>query len=154
MPLPNSRKPQRSSGATFLSRKSGMWRLISHNPSAPIGRLTKKIVRHGSQWTMTPPMNGPSSGPMRAGMTTKFMAASISDFGKVRTSASRPTGVIMAPPMPWTTRAATSIGLLWASPHSSDPSVKRHTAHVKTRFVPNRSAIQPLMGMKTARQSV
>ena len=119
-----------------------------------MGRLTKKIVRHGSQWTISPPTNGPSSGPMSAGMTTKFIAASISDFGNVRTSARRPTGVIIAPPMPCTTRAATSIGMLTASPQNSDPSVNRNTARVNTQRVPNRSAIQPLMGMKTARHSV
>ena len=119
-----------------------------------MGRLTKKIVRHGSQWTIMPPVNGPSSGPMSAGMTTKFMAASISDLGNVRTRASRPTGVIMAPPMPCTTRAATSIGIFSASPQNSEPRVNRNTAQVKTRLVPNRSAIQPLMGMKTARHSV
>jgi len=72
----------------------------------------------------------------------------------VRTSARRPTGVIMAPPMPWMTRAATSIGLLSARPQASDPRVKSQTAHVNTRLVPNRSAIHPLMGMNTARQSV
>ena len=119
-----------------------------------MGRLTKKMARHGSRWTITPPVTGPSSGPISAGMTTKFMAASISDRGNVRTRASRPTGVIMAPPMPWTTRAATSIGLFRASPQSSDPSVNSETAQVKTRLVPNRSAIQPLIGMNTARQRV
>jgi hypothetical protein len=82
------------------------------------------------------------------------MAASISDRGKVRTRASRPTGVIIAPPMPCTTRAATSMWLFTASPQSNEPSVNSETAQVNTRRVPNRSAIQPLMGMNTARQSV
>ncbi len=82
------------------------------------------------------------------------MAAIISERGKVRTSASRPTGVIIAPPMPCTTRAATSVGLFTASPLSSEPKVNSETAQVNTRLVPNRSAIQPLMGMNTARQSV
>jgi hypothetical protein len=131
-----------------------MCSLISQSPSIPIGRLRKKIVRQGSQWTMTPPMNGPSNGPISAGITTKFMAASISDFGKVRTSASRPTGVIIAPPMPWMTREATNMCVLTDNPHASDPIVKSATAHVNTRLVPNRSAIQPLMGMKTARHNV
>ena len=131
-----------------------MCRLISHRPSSPIGRFTKKIVRHGSQWTISPPTKGPSSGPISAGITTKFIAESISDRGNVRTRASRPTGVIIAPPMPWTTRAATSMGMLIASPQKSEPRVKRLTAQVNTRLVPKRSAIQPLTGMKTARQMV
>ena len=50
---------------------------------------------------------GPSSGPISAGMMTKFIAISSSDFGKVRMMASLPTGIIMAAPIPCNIRAAT-----------------------------------------------
>ena len=40
------------------------------------------------------------------------------------------------------------------SPHSNDPIVNRPTAAAKTRRVPNRSAIQPLTGTKTATLTV
>ncbi len=40
------------------------------------------------------------------------------------------------------------------SPHRNEPSVKTAMAEAKTRLVPNLSAIQPLIGMKTARLSV
>ena len=53
----------------------------------PTGTLTKKISRHDSQWTMSPPTVGPSSGPISAGMITKFIAASSSDLANVRTIA-------------------------------------------------------------------
>ena len=43
---------------------------------------------------------GPSSGPISAGMMTKFIAISSSDFGKVRMTGSLPTGIIMAAPIP------------------------------------------------------
>ena len=66
----------------------------------------------------------------------------------------RPTGIIMAPPAPCRTRQATSISMLVDRPHSTEPRVKRPIAEAKTRRVPNRSAIQPLIGMKTARLSV
>ncbi len=66
----------------------------------------------------------------------------------------RPTGIIMAPPMPWTTRQATSISMLVESPHRMEPRVKSPIAEAKTRRVPKRSAIQPLIGMNTARLSV
>ena len=79
------------------------------------------------------------------------MARSSSDFGNVRTIASRPTGIIIAAPAPCTTRAATSIGALTASPHSTELSVKTATAIANTRRLPKRSAIHPLIGMHTAR---
>ncbi len=81
------------------------------------------------------------------------MARTSCDFGKVRTKVSRPTGTIMAPPMPCRTRQATSMWISPDSPHRKEPSVKTAMADKKTRLVPNLSAIQPLIGMKTARLS-
>ena len=102
----------------------------------PIGTLTKKISRHDSECTINPPTVGPSSGPISAGMMTKFIAARSSDFGKVRMIARRPTGVIMAAPSPCRMRAATSIGTLTDNPQSTDASVKTPTASANTRRVP------------------
>ena len=102
----------------------------------PIGTLTKKISRQDSQCTISPPTVGPSSGPISAGMMTKFIAISSSDFGKVRMIARRPTGVIMAAPRPCRMRAATSIGTLTDNPQSTEASVKIATASANTRRVP------------------
>ena len=66
----------------------------------------------------------------------------------------RPTGTIMAPPIPCRTRQATSIVMLVEMPHSSEPREKTAIAEPNTLRVPKRSAIQPLIGMKTARLSV
>ena len=82
------------------------------------------------------------------------MARTSSDLAKVRTRVRRPTGTIMAPPQPCRTRQATSMWMSTARPHSSEPSVNRPIAEAKTRRVPKRSAIQPLIGMKTARLRV
>ena len=79
------------------------------------------------------------------------MAVTNSLRGKDRSRISRPTGVIIAPPKPCTTRLATSIGKSTAAPHSADPSVNSAMAAQKVRRMPNRSAIQPLTGMNTAR---
>ena len=87
-------------------------------------------------------------------MATKLMTRTRSALPKVRASVMRPTGIIMAPPMPCTTRQATSISMLVARPHSTEPRVKSPIAAAKTRRVPKRSAIQPLTGMNTARLSV
>lgn len=116
----------------------------------PIGRLIRKIIRHGSQWTITPPVSGPSSGPNSAGMITKFIARRMPDFGKVLSSAIRPTGIMKAAPIPCRTREATSIGRFADSPQASEPRVNTATAKPNTRRVPNLSASQPLSGISTA----
>jgi len=103
---------------------------------------------------MRPPAIGPSIGPIRPGMATKLMARISSDLAKVRTRVSRPTGTIMAPPQPCRMRQATSRWMLLDMPQSTEPRVKRPIADANTRRVPKRSAIQPLIGMNTARLNV
>ena len=58
--------------------------------------IRKKISRHDNQWTINPPTVGPSKGPIKAGMMTKFIACNSSAFGNARITVSRPTGVIIA----------------------------------------------------------
>ena len=65
----------------------------------------------------------------------------------------RPTGTIMAPPKPCKIREATSSGSDCDSPQNTEPVVKIRIAVRKTVRAPNRSAIHPLIGMKTARLS-
>ena len=71
----------------------------------------------------------------------------------LRTRIRRPTGVIMAPPMPSTMRAMTN----WLSePESAqpiEPSMNTAMAARNTVRAPKRSAVQPLTGMKTASES-
>jgi hypothetical protein len=66
----------------------------------------------------------------------------------------RPTGTIMAPPMPCRTRAAVKEISPWDKPQSTDASVKITNALPNTVRDPKRSAIQPLMGMNTASVSM
>ncbi len=56
---------------------------------------------------MKPPSGGPITGPISAGMVSQASAEISSDFGTVRKMTSRPTGTIMAPPMPWMMRNRT-----------------------------------------------
>ncbi len=79
------------------------------------------------------------------------MAVTSSARGKARSRTSRPTGVVIAPPKPCSTRIATSSARLSASPHSVEPSVKMARAAANTRRVPKRSANHELTGMNTAR---
>ena len=103
---------------------------------------------------MNPPATGPSIGPIKPGIATKLIARMSSDLGNVRTNVNRPTGTIIAPPKPCRTRHATSKWMLFEMPHNTDPRVNVPMAQAKTRRVPKRSAIQPLMGMNTARLNV
>ena len=81
------------------------------------------------------------------------MAPTSADFSVVRSTASRPTGTIIAPPSPCSTRAATNGHSPSHSPHSIEAAVKMAIAAANTSRVPYRSATQPLSGMNTARVS-
>ena len=86
-------------------------------------------------------------------MVSQAIAATSSCRGAVRSSTSRPTGTIMAPPMPCSIRAPTRKPSVSARPHSIEPMVNTAMAARNTVRVPYRSAIQPLAGMNTARLS-
>ncbi len=87
-------------------------------------------------------------------MATKLIARISSDLANVRTSVSRPTGSIIAPPQPCRIRQATRKWMSVERPQRKEPSVKTPIADANTRRVPKRFAIQPLIGMKTARLRV
>ena len=71
----------------------------------------------------------------------------------VRTSTMRPTGVIMAPPMPCTMRAKTKSVSEVDSAQPIEPSTKTPMAARNTVRAPKRSAVQPEAGMKMASES-
>src|SRR5271154_104500 len=100
---------------------------------------------------MNPPIGGPTTGPSTAGTVRYDIAVTSSDLAIVFSTIRRPTGTIMAPPKPCRIRAATSSGSDCDSPQKTEPVVKMMIAVRKTVRAPNRSAIQPLIGMKTAR---
>ena len=102
---------------------------------------------------MNPPSGGPGTGPSIAGRLTEDIARTSSDRGTVLSSTSRPTGTIIAPPIPWTMRETTSIHSEFETPQPIEPSTNTMIAALNTRRAPSRSAVQPLIGTKTARLS-
>ena len=86
--------------------------------------------------TMNPPTGGPSTGPSSAGTVSQAIAATSSCFAAVRSSTRRPTGTIIAPPMPCRTREATRNARLSARPHSTEPMVNTAIAARNTVRVP------------------
>jgi len=69
----------------------------------------------------------------------------------LRRTTSRPTGTIIAPPTPWSTRMATSSGRPVLAAHRIEAAVNREIAAANTVRAPYRSAAQPLIGMNTAK---
>ena len=118
---------------------------------SPKGTFIQKIQRQPKVSVMKPPTGGPSSGPISAGMVSHASASTSSDFGTERSRMMRPTGTIMAPPMPCRARAATSPPSDPADPQATEPMVNTVIASRKMSLAPKRSAIQPLMGMNTVR---
>ena len=102
---------------------------------------------------MKPPSGGPIIGPISAGMVTQAIASTSRCLSIDRTSTNRPTGVIIAPPMPWTMRAATKPDSELARAQPTEPITKIAIAARNTVRAPKRSAVQPLAGMKTASES-
>jgi hypothetical protein len=99
---------------------------------------------------MKPPTGGPVSGPTSAGMVRSAIAETSSLRLVVRSSTRRPTGVIIAPPMPCRKRAVTKATSEPEMAHRIEPATNTRMAMRKIFLAPYRSAIQPLTGMKMA----
>src|SRR5665213_1923086 len=95
---------------------------------------------------MNPPSGGPITGPTSAGTVTQAIALTSALLSIDRSSTSRPTGVIIAPPRPCTMRAITKSLIEEDSAQPIEPSMNTATARLNTRRGPKRSAVQPLEG--------
>jgi len=153
MPSPASTMPTASNGSGRSARRSSMKSVASTMPAIPIGILMRKIQCQVMYVVMKPPSAGPISGPTSAGIVTQTMALISSRRSTVRTRIKRPTGVIIAPPMPWKMRATTKCVSDTDSAQPIDPSMNTAIALRNTMRAPKRSAVQPLTGMKTASES-
>ena len=102
---------------------------------------------------MKPPSGGPITGPTSAGTVTQAIALTSALLSIERSSTSRPTGVIIAPPKPCTMRAITKSVTEEDSAQPIEPTMKTAMAIENTMRAPKRSAVQPLAGMNTASDS-
>src|SRR5215472_10739790 len=85
---------------------------------------------------MNPPSGGPITGPTSAGTVTQAMALTSALLSIERNSTSRPTGVIIAPPMPCTMRAITKPVTDSESAQPIEPTMKTATAAEKNQARP------------------
>ena len=99
---------------------------------------------------MKPPTGGPITGATMPGQVIVEIACINCFRSMLRTTVSRPTGTISAPPTPCSTRAAVNSTTFCEMPHSSEASVNVTMAEKNTLREPKRSATQPLAGMKIA----
>src|SRR5229473_2002004 len=99
---------------------------------------------------MKPPSGGPITGPTSAGIETHAMASISARLSTERISTRRPTGVIIAPPIPCTMRAITKSVSEEDAAQPIEPSTNTAIATRNTARPPNRSAVQPLIGMNSA----
>jgi len=74
--------------------------------------------------------------------------------GKASASTASELANIIAAPMPWTARAASSSPIEVATAHHSDVAVKIPIPHAKIRLRPSRSASEPAVSTTVARASV
>ena len=88
----------------------------------PTGTLIQKIQRHSKYVVMKPPTGGPSTGPISAGTVSQASEPTSSCLATLLRITSRPTGIIIEPPIPWTIRAATISGIELDNPQAIEPS--------------------------------
>ena len=128
--------PAQSGRAACGVLDSSISRLVMASAAMPIGRFTRKMPLQLIPVVITPPSTGPSAtatpviAPQIPKATPrswprKLWARSASDVAKR-----------MAPPMPWALRERISMIGDWATPQSSEPSVKTMRPTVKRRRRP------------------
>ena len=147
-----SASPGRSSA---LSGPVDSWsRVASGSRTSPTGTFSQKIHCHEMPSTTAPPTSGPiataspaipdqapSAAPRRSRETAALRIVSVS-------------GVTIAPPTPWTARAAMSHSADCERAAAADAPVKSATPIMKSRFRPKRSPRAAPVKRNTANVSV
>ena len=95
-----STNPSQSNGLTWSSLRLGIIRDERAMPTMPSGTFRKKIQCHEAYVVMKPPTGGPTTGAISPGQVMNVIASIKLCFSVVRKTTSRPTGTIIAPPMP------------------------------------------------------
>ena len=109
-------------------------------PTAPMGRLMKKI-HDQCQWsTMTPPSVGPTAGPSMTTMPKRAIAIPCSCGGKVCRRMACSVGCSAPAPRPWRARYATSCGSVFAVPQRAEPARKSDEADHVDALLPEHAA--------------
>ena len=95
-------------------------------------------------------MIGPTTGAVSAGQVMVAIACITPDFGVLRSTRFRPTGIIRAAAEPCAARAATNSGRVPAAAQAAEAAAKPRIAATSTSRSPRRSASQPAGGISAA----
>jgi hypothetical protein len=147
--------PARAPGQSALpeaevSRDSGTCRRVIHPVTAATGTLIRKIGRQLPVSSSHPPRKGAIAADTPLNPAHVPIACVRSPGAMV----ARLAGVISAPPIPCTARAAMSQPMLGAAAHSTDAAVNQLSPARNTRRCPHRSLSEPATRISDARVSV
>ena len=97
-----------------------------------------------------PPSVGPITGATTIPTPYTAIAVPCSRGGKLSSRIACASGSMPPPPMPCSTRARISIGMLMASPHSREATVNTMIDSISSRLRPIRPVIQLVAGSMIA----
>jgi hypothetical protein len=97
-----------------------------------------------------PPTKGAITGAVSAGQVSRAIVRTSSPFSVTRSTLRRPTGTIIAPPTPCSTRITVSWVRSVLRAQSTEATVNTTIAPRKMWRAPKRTESQPLSGMATA----
>lgn len=109
-----------------------------------MGTFTNSTHRQSSHSTSMPPASSPMAlPPAETAANTPNALLRSGPSRKVVVISDRAVGEAMAPPTPWSARAASNCQDSWESPPSSEASTKSSTPKMKTRRRPRMSPSRP-----------
>src|ERR1700709_2769974 len=115
-----STRPTLSRGLRLTPRRFGTSMATATSAQIPNGTFKRKIQRHDAYVVMKPPTGGPTTGAAIAGQVMGEIACMSRLFSVLRTTISRPTGTIIAPPAPCSKRAAVNSVTEFDKPHNTE----------------------------------
>jgi hypothetical protein len=128
--------PRQSSTPVPAAAPPLISRQVTAKATTPSGRLIRKSHRQLVYVDTTPPTSGATTGASSAGHTMYDTIRGMSGLAAPESATSRPTGTIIAPPAPCTTRSATRVPRSGAAAHATEASVNRAIALSRTRRAP------------------
>jgi hypothetical protein len=151
--------PARAPGQSALpddevSRDSGTCRHVVHAVTAATGTLIRKIHRQLPASSSHPPTKGATAADTPLNPAHVPIACVRSPGRKAASMIARLAGVISAPPMPCSVRAAMSQPMPGVAAHSTDAAVNQPSPARNTRRRPHRSLSEPASRISEARVSV
>ena len=126
----------------------------SGSTASPIGTFSQKIHCHAIPSTTAPPTSGPAATARPAIPDQAPSATPRRSAGKAAERSVSVSGVTIAPPIPWTARAAISASIEGASAAAADAAVNRLSPTMNMRRRPKRSPRAAPVRRKTAKVSV